>query len=284
MPRTQKLGLLLILALLIAVAIIWYFTLTTVRPHALTVSFLDIGQGDAIFIESPSGTQVLVDGSASSIVLRELAGVMPLTDRTIDMIIATHPDADHIGGLIDVLERYDVARIMESSVLGDTPIWERFRESADAENAERATALRGQIIDIGGGAYLEVLFPDRLLPEAETNLASVVARLVYGSTSFLLTGDSPQAIEQYLVSLDREHLASTVLKAGHHGSKTSTSPLFAGYVNPQFAVISRGCDNSYGHPNQEVLASLAKFEAEVLDTCTDGRATFVSDGKSVRRH
>ena len=116
----------------------------------------------------------------------------------------------------------------------------------------------------------------------ETNLASVVGRLVYGNTSFMLTGDSPQAIEEYLVELDAERLKANVLKVGHHGSKTSSSPLFVGFVNPNFAVYSRGCDNSYGHPHADVVALFKRFEVETFDTCTDGTVTFISDGQAVK--
>jgi beta-lactamase superfamily II metal-dependent hydrolase len=106
--------------------------------------------------------------------------------------------------------------------------------------------------------------------------------LVYGDTSFLFTGDSPQAIEKYLVSLDGTRLKSDVLKVGHHGSKTSSASVFVGYVSPQYAVLSRGCANSYGHPHQEVLDTFARFEIEMLDTCKEGTITFVSDGTTVR--
>lgn len=283
MSRAQKLGLLFITVLAIAVCGIWYVALAQANEGELTVAFLDIGQGDATFIESPAGVQVLIDGGKGGSVLRELASVMPFGDRSIDIVIATHPDGDHIGGLIDVLERYEVAHIIESGVQGDTPLVAKFETVAVEEAAERTIALRGQRVSLGGGAYLEVLFPDRSLPNVETNLGSVVARLVYGETVFMLTGDSPIAIEQYLASLDRERLASNVLKVGHHGSKTSTSPLFVGFVDPQYGVISRGCDNSYGHPHQEVLDTLAKFAVQTLDTCEEGTVIFTSDGKEVVR-
>lgn len=277
----QGFAILLLGALLI---IVWLAVFTEDRAGKLSVSFLDIGQGDAIFIESPSGRQVLIDGGPGRAVLRQLGSVMPWYDRSLDLVIGTHPDADHIGGLIDVLERYQVGTVMQSSVLGSTPMWHTFENVIDKEKAAGAkvlTAERGQIIDLGKGAYLEVLSPDRSVPNVETNVGCVVTRLVYGDTAFMLSCDTPQSIEEYLVALDGKNLHANVLKAGHHGSKNSSSPLFVGYVDPQYAVYSRGCNNSYGHPNKETIATFAKFNIPTEDTCTQGTVTFVSDGKTV---
>jgi competence protein ComEC len=245
------------------------------------VSFLDIGQGDSIYIESPTGAQVLTDGGPDSTVIRRLNEVMPWYDRSLDLVIGTHPDADHIGGLIDVFERYRVGAVLQSSVLGNTAIWSAMEKDAKAETQNVVIATRGQVIDIGGGAYLEVLSPDRPVPGLETNTACVVTRLVYGETSFMLSCDAPISIEKYLVSLDGMKLHSTVLKAGHHGSKTSSSPIFVGYVDPEYAVFSRGCGNKYGHPNQETIDTLAKFGVPTEDTCKQGTVTFVSDGTKI---
>lgn len=268
-------------ATFIAVVIIWIFAASSFTSPKLNVSFLDIGQGDSIFIQSPTGAQILIDGGPSSTVLRKLGAVMPWYDRSIDMIAATHPDSDHISGLIDVLARYDVKNILQSSVLGDTAVWNRLESAMKAEGVPIITAKRGEVFDIGGGAYIEVLFPDRELPNAETNTASIVAKLVYGSTSFLLTGDSPSPIEQFLVNLDRDTLKSTVLKAGHHGSKNSSSPLYVGFVDPQYVVFSRGCDNRYGHPAPETVATFEKFGYPTNDTCKQGTITYISDGTNV---
>jgi len=271
-----------IVVLLIATALIWY-AVVRAGPGKLTVSFLNIGQGDAIFIETPSGRQALIDGGPNRIVLRELGKVMPWYDRSIDVVIATHPDLDHIGGLVDVLARFDVGLIVESSVEDEKGTdAQALERAASAEGARRLIARRGHIIDLGDGVMIEILSPDRALPSVDTNLGCLVARVVYDGTSFMLPCDAPDEIEEYLVALDGAELKSNVLKAGHHGSKTSSSPLFVGYVSPEWAVFSRGCDNSYGHPAPEVAERFKQFEIPTLDTCTDGRITFVSDGQSVR--
>ena len=276
-----------LLALALLTACIWYAVAREDRGGKLTVSFLNIGQGDSIFIDTPSGRQVLIDGGKNRSVLRELSKVSPWYDRTIDVVLATHPDADHIGGIPDVLARYKVDLVIESSVKdeggADSVAFEKAAANEAEEGAQRLTAERGQIIDLGKGAYLEILFPDRAVPAVETNTGSIVVRLVYGETSFMLTGDSPQAIENYLVKLDADALKSSVLKAGHHGSRTSSSELFVGFVSPEYAIYSRGCNNSYGHPHDEVIETFKRLKIPTLDTCLDGMITFVSDGKNVER-
>ncbi len=275
-----------LLVLLVINGVIWYANLQQGSDGKLTVSFLNIGQGDAIFIQSPSGVQVLIDGGKGRAVLRELSKVMPWFDRTIDVVIGTHPDMDHIGGLPDVLARYRVSTVVRSSVLDDGGTdFTAFNQAISEEEqtgAQELIAQRGQVFDLGDGAKLVILFPDRDVPGLETNTGSIVARLIYGNTSFMLTGDSPTSIEEYLVRLDGSALQSTVLKAGHHGSRTSSSLLFLGFVNPKYGIFSRGCDNTYGHPHQEVVELFKRFEIQMLDTCEHGRVTFVSDGHDVR--
>jgi len=272
------------------VCVIWYATLREDRQGLLTVSFLDVGQGDSIYIEAPSGRQAVVDGGKTSTILRRLARVMPWWDRTIDVAIPTHPDADHIGGLVDVLARYKVSMIIRSSVEGDTQTAKALVEAMKQEGSQNVVAMRGQVVDLGGGAYIQILYPDRLLPHVATNDGCVVARLVYGKTSFMLPCDAPQGVEEYLVALASTPLGtsdgslrSDVLKAGHHGSKYSSSPLFLGFVNPSFGVFSRGCTNTYGHPAPEVVARFEQFDIPTFDTCKDGTVTFVSDGQTVVR-
>lgn len=248
----------------------------------LRVVFFDVGQGDSIFIESPAGTQVLIDGGPSSSVLRGLAHEMGFFDRTVDIIFATHPDADHIGGLVDVLERYEVATIVTTENTGKSSIAEAFNRNVAAEGADIVTARRGMNFDLGGGASMEVLFPDRDTEFFESNTASIIVRLVYGENEFMLTGDSPQAIEEYLASFDGGALRSDVLKAGHHGSRTSTSGLFLDAVRPALAIISAGKDNRYGHPHPDVITELEERDIEIKNTAEIGSIVVESDGVTAR--
>ena len=279
----KNLAWVVLLVLALVNLVVWYAVSVEARSDILTVAFLDVGQGDAIFIESPSGRQALIDGGAGSVVLRRLGKVMPFFDRSIDVTVATHPDKDHIGGLIDVLESYNITHILDPGVVHDTNAYEEFERLADMEpNAERLLARRGQVVDFGDGAYLRILFPDRDVSGVETNAGSIIAQLVYGDTEIMLTGDAPRTIEEYLILRDGPSLASDVLKAGHHGSRTSSSERFVDIVDPDYTVISAECDSRYGHPHREVLDVLTRVGTTVLSTCDEGTIVFESDGKTVR--
>mgnify|MGYP001604281613 CR=1 FL=1 len=290
-----KLRLIILVILLLGAVFSVYAAWREEREGILTVAFLDVGQGDAIYIEAPSGNQVLIDAAPNKIILRELSKVMPFYDRSIDVVLATHADQDHVGGLPDVLKKYKVNIFMEPGVPGPSSSYEEAEKIAADDGIKKILARRGMNVDLGDGVVLQILFPDRDPTGMETNTASIVVRLVYGENEFLLTGDSPVAIERYLVSLESQSrtfgtgavqsptLASDVLKAGHHGSKTSTSQEFVSAVSPQYAVISVGKDNRYGHPNQETLDTLNNFDAKILRTDLLGRIIFKSDGLTLKK-
>jgi len=259
---------------------IFIFSLPT--PRGFSISFLDVGQGDAIFIQSPTGVQVLVDGGASRAVLRELGARFPFFDRSLDAVVATHPDQDHIGGLVDVISRYRTGLFLESGVMSDTSVSHALNSVLIEQGIPRVLARRGMRILLGGGAYADILFPDRDVSGLESNTGSVIVRVMYGEHEFMLTGDSPKNIEHYLTSIYGSALESDVLKAGHHGSKTSSSEEFVQAVNPKYVIYSRGCDNRYGHPAPETVAIFKKFSIPTLDTCEHGTITFRSDGKMLR--
>lgn len=273
----------LLVVLLSGTLFIWYFVLAGERGGKLTVAFLDVGQGDAIYIESPTGIQVLVDGGPDKSVLAELGRMMPFFDRSIDAIIVTNPDQDHFAGFIDVLERYAVDVFIEPGVLKESASYGDLLRHVTNEGAARVIARRGQVIDIGGGAVIEILFPDRDVSGLEPNTGSIVARLRYGATGVLLMGDSVKAIEEYLARLDGADLKSDILKVGHHGSRTSTSDTLLGLASPAYAVISAGKDNRYGHPHQEVLDALSRFDVETFVTKDEKTLIFESDGSQFIR-
>ncbi|KKS30299.1 MAG: hypothetical protein UU89_C0012G0004 [Parcubacteria group bacterium GW2011_GWC2_42_11] len=272
---------LLLLILICACAVIWITIFVLERDGVLTVAFLDVGQGDAIYVETPHGNQVLIDGGKGRAVLRALGTQMSYFDRSIDMVIATHPDLDHIGGLPEVFKRFDVATFIESGVEDPGAENKALHEAVQNEGISLDTARRGMTFMLDTEVMLEILFPDREVTTFEPNTGSVVAKLTYKDTSFLFTGDSPAGIETYLTAVYREKLKSNVLKVGHHGSKTSSAELFLGFVDPEYAVISASCDNPYGHPHQEILDRLEQFKAQVLSTCNLGTLTFTSNGETV---
>lgn len=271
-----------LLALLVVVTLfVWSLVYASSPRGVLTVTFLDVGQGDAIFIETPSGNQVLVDAGKGRSVLRGLGSHMSPGDRTINAVIATHPDLDHIGGLPEVFERYDIGMFLEPGVDDDGADNTALQEAVLREGLEPIYARTGTTLMLDEGVSLTFLFPESDTREFEANTASIVARLAYGETSFLLTGDSPVSIERYLVGRYGAGLASNVLKLGHHGSDTSTSPEFLGAVSPQYGVVSAGCDNPYGHPHQSVTERLVQSDVTVFTTCDTGDIVFESDGRGI---
>jgi len=274
---------LLILTLLLFLSVFVWWRVVAASPRELTVAFLTIGQGDSIYIEAPNGNQLLVDGGNGKQILSELGAVMPFTDRSIDIVIGTHPDADHVGGLIPVLSRYTVSAVLEPGSSADTATYRALEKEISDKQIPRIIAHRGMVVDLGGGVTFTILSPDRDTTHMETNESSVVGQLRYGSTTVLLTGDAPQSVERHLVSIDGARLESTVLKAGHHGSRTSSADSFVRTVHPTVAVISAGKNNRYGHPHVEVLQTLKKYGISIVRTDDDGRIVFISDGKEMIR-
>lgn len=282
--RTAEILRLSLLGVLVCVALfVWSAVFAREGSGTLSVAFLDVGQGDAILIEAPGGARVLIDGGKGAAVLRALGEQLAFGERSLDVIIATHPDLDHIGGLPEVFARYEVGMFIEPCVADDGADYAALREAVLQEGLEPVCAGAGMALVLEEGVRLDLLFPDRDARALEANTASVVARLSYGDTAFLLTGDSPVAIEEYLASMHGDSLASNVLKLGHHGSKTSTSELWLKAVQPERAVISVGCDNTYGHPHKEVLDRLKAAKITTYETCKEGTIVFGSDGYVVTK-
>lgn len=250
----------------------------------LSVSFLDVGQGDAILIEGPTGIQLLVDGGRDREVVRALPRALGPLDRSIDAVLATHPDADHIGGLPDVLARYRVSHVLLPARGTDSPQAARLADAiAREEGAAGSIAVRGQRIHLGEGAYADILYPGTDAGTLrETNDASVIMRVVYGESEFFLSGDAPTWAEDLVVGHYGSALQSDVLKAGHHGSRTSTGDALLSAVRPSYVIVSAGKDNAYGHPHEEVLARARAAGAEIRSTADEGTITFVTDGTTLR--
>jgi competence protein ComEC len=225
---------------------------------------------------------VLIDGGASnSAVLSEIGKVIPFYRKHISIIISTHPDADHIGGLPKVIEKYNPSLFLESGVRSDTWIDKKLRNGIYQNNIDAIRARRGMKIHFED-TFLEILFPDRNVSEwaKKTNDASIVTRLEYKDTSFMFTGDSPISIENYLNTAG--YLKQTdVLKVGHHGSKTSTMDAFVKKLSPKHAVISSGRKNKYGHPHNDVMNILKENEVTISSTAECGTIAFKSDGARV---
>jgi competence protein ComEC len=250
------------------------------RPQQLTVSFLDVGQGDAILIQTPHKKTMLIDGGPGLRVVDELSHKLSFFNRSLDVVIATHPDSDHTTGLIPVLEKYDVNNIVTSSAPGDTNLFIDLEKHIQQENADVHVAKRGDVIDFHDGVKVFIIHPqDTRSVVRDTNSASVSVVLMYGDHSFLLTGDLPSTQETRLLTSATVPRNVTVFKAGHHGSNTSSGERLLSYIRPEYAVISAGKDNRYGHPHEDTLTRLQKYSKEIFTTADRGTISFVSNGR-----
>jgi len=269
-----------LLFLLLMNAVIFYIVIQT-NPDKMQVVFLDVGQGDAIFVNAPNGNQLLIDGGPNMSVLRELGQVMPFYDRSIDVVLATHPDQDHIGGLVEVLKRYKVDLFIETNTTSTSSVYKELEDILKEKNIRKEIIIQPEVLNLGAGVQFDILFPDKNTAGLDTNNSSIIGKLVYGDNSFLFTGDSPLAVEKYVEGKYGDFLASDVLKVGHHGSKNSSSELFVGTVSPTYSVISVGKDNRYGHPSPEATDILTRLGGQILQTMNLGTIIFKSDGQNL---
>ena len=279
---TYRLPRRLVLIFLFIAAVLTWLAVTATPDRQLEVSFLDVGQGDAILIQTPSGQQVLVDGGPDTEeICLALGDKLPFWDKSLDLVVLTHPEDDHIVGLVEVLQKYKVGQVLESGFKHDTPAYEEWLRLIDEKDIERTIASAGQEIDLGDGIGIDVLHPQEELmegTESDANNNSVVLRVVWDEVSFLLTGDIYEEAEREILYRGYK-LDSTVLKVAHHGSATSTSSHFLAAVAPEVAVISVGKDNPFGHPGDEILARLNGVA--VYRTDEVGTITFTSDGEKL---
>ncbi len=262
------------------------FGKTGINNNQLQVSFLDIGQGDSIYIKAPNGRDMLIDGGRTSGLLeKKLKNAMAPGDNNIDVVIVTHPDADHIGGIGSVLENYNVGQFLEPGIISETKTYKELLASLVQRKVPHLIARTGTVIalDTEKNITFTVLAPDFIYDGENSNDASVSGLLVYGEQSFMLTGDAPTSVEETIVreNTGKENIiniSTDVLKLGHHGSKTSSSETFLKAIKPSLAVISAGCKNTYGHPSKEVIARLETLKIPTVSTCESGTITFFTDG------
>ncbi len=264
--------------LFVGTVFIWSAVFSRVAGDILEVHFFNIGQGDSIFIETPDNKQILIDGGPDKTVLEKLNQTMPFYDRKIDLLILTHPDADHITGLVDVLDYYQIGHILTSGFETDTAVYRKWRELINEKSIPLTIAQAGQKVILGKGIVLEILWPEQpLIGIKNANNASVVGKLIYGQAEFLLTGDIEKNIEGIL--LERNwNLESDILKVPHHGSKTSSSYNFIKAVNPKIAVILVGENNRYKHPHKDILERFNQMA--VFRTDTNGDIAIFTDGNA----
>jgi len=280
--KVKKLIPVLIGILFLANILAWIVVFDLNQPQLLEVSFFDVGQGDSIFIETPENHQILIDGGPDATVLEKLGEEMPFWDREIDLVILTHPDFDHLNGLIEVLKSYKVDNILWAGVIADGEGYNEWLNAVEEEKARVIITQKGQKIK-SNEVYLEIIYPFESLNgkiTENTNNSSIVGRLVFGKNSFLFPGDIYKSIEKEITDKNGD-LDSDVLKISHHGSKYSSNEDFIKEVSSEIAVISVGKDNKYGHPHQETLETLEKYGIKILRTDINGDIKIFSNGENL---
>lgn len=272
-------GVLVISAILLA----YFIYIRDFNHKYLKVIFFDVGQGDAIYIETPNKKQVLIDGGPDDSVLPLLSKFMPFGDRSIDLVVATHPDSDHISGLVDVLGDYKVKTVIDNGVVNGTTVYNNLEKEIKENKIKNITAKSGMkiILDEKRNIYLDILSPFEDISKEDTNDNSIVARLSYGNQSFLFTGDATIYSEVLMHQREKNLLDADVLKLGHHGSKGSSSILFLEDVSPKISIISAGKNNRYGHPDEETLERLKELQIPYISTINEGNIIFKTDGKNI---
>ncbi len=264
----------IILASLLVLLIYLFFQLNDWRFH---IYFFDVGQGDSILIKTPENHQILIDGGSGNSVLRGLASVMPFFDKSLDMVVLTHPHADHVQGLVEVLKKYDVGEILITGVTFEDSNYEEFLDVI-LEKKIPVFLANSEDDFLFGDVFFDVLYPFKQMPFEEVknlNNSSVVIKVSHKNHLILLTGDLEKDKEAELLKSGYD-LKSYILKAGHHGSKSASSPEFLNEVEPEIVVISCGKNNSYGHPHEEALKNFSDVNVEkIYRTDMDGMVEFV---------
>lgn len=268
---------------LISLVILIFFAYFSFNDGKLHLVICNVGQGDAIFIRTASKVDILVDGGPDKKVLECLSRHMPFWDRSLDVVILTHPDADHITGLIDVIERYQISYLFTQPNPGKTQIYELFTNVLAEKKLSAKYVSRGDRFSIGGETSFKIIWPasdetdqtNQNSSKSSLNRFSVITLVTHGKFSALLTGDAGSEIQDKIASSIGD---IDVLKVPHHGSKTGMSDYFLSLTKPELALISVGGNNKYGHPTKFILDLLKKRGVKTLRTDQMGDIEILSDG------
>ena len=221
--------------------------------------FFDVGQGDSAFIKTPDDYEILIDGGPNNDVMTELSKAMGFLDRSIDLVILTHPHADHVAGLTEVLKKYEIGAVMITGVIYENGYYNEFLKVIKEKDIPVIFADESKDFSIGS-TYLDTIYPFKKMVEesvSDVNNSSIVVKIKYKEVSMLFTGDAGEEIEQMITQRGVD-LRAKILKVGHHGSKYSSTPEFLSKVQPEIAIIQVGVDNQYGHPNEQTIENLKK--------------------------
>jgi competence protein ComEC len=256
--------------------IVFIQSIPLLPTHNLRVYFLNVGQGDAVLIVTPNGNTLLYDaGPPGDALVRELDHILPRGMRTLDAVVLSHPDADHIGGLTGLTSRYSIRRYIDTAYFHPSALFADTQEYLEKISYERFRVRSESYLALGGGVYITLIQME--MDGADANNGSIAMHVRYGNSSILCTGDMDSHTEEYLVSRYGKQLQGNVLKAGHHGAKTSNSERLLRAASSTYVVISAGENNSYGHPHVPALARMAYVGATPIETAKEGTILFSCD-------
>ncbi|MCK5686003.1 MBL fold metallo-hydrolase [bacterium] len=281
MGRISVVALILVVALFVSIPA---FSAQGVRAGQMHITYFDVGQGDAILIQTPFGQNILIDGGEDEKIIKSLSEELPWWDKRIDLMILTHPHSDHVGGLLDVLKRYDVLKILYTGAIHNSPDYIAWLKLIEEKKIDLNIINHPQKILLGDDLFLDIIYPRAqtdIDSQKNLNNTSIVAKLIYGQTSFLFMGDSEIEVEEILLE-DKNKLSADVLKLGHHGSDTSSSADFLEIVDPDYAVIEVGEANRFDHPSPRIIKRLERADIEIFRTDIDGSIQFISNGVDLR--
>ncbi|MDY2582085.1 MAG: ComEC/Rec2 family competence protein [Clostridium perfringens] len=249
------------------------------KDSELMISYMDVGQGDAAYIKV-NGNDILIDAGPRSNSKELLEQLKAKNIDDFELVIATHPHEDHIGGMVDVFKEYEVKAFYSPKITHTTKTYENLVKAVKDEGLKTKELKGGMVIDLGEGAKFEVFTPQKSEYE-ELNDYSPIMKLSFGDTSYLFTGDAEKLAEEEALAKYKTSLDSDVIKFGHHGSSSSSSNAFIEAVSPKYGIISCAKDNKYGHPHRETLDIIKKYNIKAFRTDTDGEIILTSDGKSI---
>ncbi|MFF5995311.1 MBL fold metallo-hydrolase [Lysinibacillus sp. KU-BSD001] len=250
-------------------------TVTVPTGKEMRVHFINVGQGDSIFIQSPNGKTMLIDGGVKGEGNNIVAYLRAQGVKQLDYVVATHPDADHIGGLISVLNSISVKNFIDSGKVHTSQTYEQMITLVGDKGIPYTVPKTGETVNLDEELDIIVVSADE--HAADNNEASIVLKVTYGEVSFLLTGDAGVEMEKEMMAT--QNVQATILKAGHHGSNTSSSLAFIQAVQPEATILSYGQDNKYGHPHIEVIESLQTVHSQIYSTAEGGHIVVTTDGK-----
>lgn len=264
------------IGLLIFLAILIWSTSLNLPDNNLHIKVLDVGEGDSIFIRTPNGSKILVDGGPNNRVLDYLGSELPFYDKTLDLVVLTHPEKDHISGLIEVAKRYRIKNLWVSYGENNTAEYEEWRSVLEKENIEPKLVWSGDKMIFPDGVELEVISPKLGDSSTSLNSTSIVLLVDYKNFEGLLTGDADKKMQPYMDSTKEVEF----FKVPHHGAKEALDRSFTETLSPEVSVISVGLNNRYKHPHQNSLEILMSIGSEIYRTDQNGTVEIVTDGES----